>query len=104
MKLSREEQETTITYCAADDVVSISTAYPPDIAYYDKLCKTRPEFIKCTHRRDPYVFYEATKRLSALRLKAPPKRSEKQMEQMAQARRRSQTPKTPQKTPSLHEE
>lgn len=78
MKLSREEQETTITYCAADDVVSISTAYPPDIAYYDKLCRTRPEFIKCTHRRDPYVFYEATKRLSALRLKAPPKLSDEE--------------------------
>lgn len=78
-KLSLAEQETHIRYAADEKIVHIDTAIPSDIAYYDKLCKERPDYIKCIHRRDPYVFYEAT-RNSGTRLHAPRILSEETMQ------------------------
>lgn len=77
-KLSLAEQETTITYAADEKIVHIDTSYPPDMAYYDKLCKARPDFIRLVDENDTCKFYEATKSPNIVRLKAPPKISEEE--------------------------
>ena len=80
MKLSLAEQETIVTYAGDEKTCHISTAYAPDIEYYDKLCETRPEFIKCVKRTDTYMYYEAQKRPNSVRVRAPQKVSEEKRE------------------------
>ena len=57
-KLSAIEQETTITANAAEKKIYVSTAYPPHIRHYDKLCEARPDYCVCTRHGDPYCDYE----------------------------------------------
>ena len=83
MKLSLAEQETIIRYAADEKIVHIDTANPNDIAYYDKLCKERPDYIKCVERRDPYVTYEAV-RNSGSRLHAPRVLSEETKQKLSE--------------------
>lgn len=90
MKLSLLEQETIINYNGEEKTVVISTAFQPDIDYYDNLCETRPDFIKKTKDGDPYKEYQIEKRYSVVRLKPTRQMSEeekaKRAEQLAQIR------------------
>ena len=51
-KLTREEQETIINWCSADDTASIYSADPVVIRKLDKLSVAFPDVYKCT-RVDP---------------------------------------------------
>lgn len=78
MRLSLLEQETIINYNGEEKTVVISTAFQPDIDYYDNLCETRPDFIKKTKDGDPYKEYQIEKRYSVVRLRPPRQVSEEQ--------------------------
>ena len=91
-KLSLEEQETTISYNAAEDTCYISTANTFDKDYYDKLCQERPEWIKCVKREQYYNFYECSKKTARLH---PPKRmSEEQKKAISERMAKAYASKT----------
>ena len=94
-KLTLEEQETIINYNAGEKKVYISTAFQPDIDYYDGLCKSNPDWIKKTHSRDPYQEYEINdKRYSAVRLRPPRKLSEEESAKIAERLQKGRASKT----------
>lgn len=90
-KLTLEEQETIISYNAAEDTCNICTANTFDKDYYDKLCEERPEWIKCVKREQYYNYYECSKKTA--RIKPPQRISEETKKARAEAlaRHRSQT-------------
>ena len=47
-QLTREEQETTINWCAADSTANIDTADPSMIRKLDRLVEEYPGIYKCT--------------------------------------------------------
>ena len=95
MKLTMEEQETIINYNAAEKKVYISTAFQPDIDYYDALCESNPDWIKKTHSRDPYQEYVINdKRYSTVRLKPPRKLSEEESAMLAERLQRGRASQT----------
>ena len=47
-KLCREEMETTINFCAADDTANIDCADPAVIRKLDRLVKQYPDIYTCT--------------------------------------------------------
>ena len=55
MNLTMAEQETIISYNRADDKCTVYTASPTDIAYYDKLCDERPDWIRCIRQYGDYA-------------------------------------------------
>lgn len=55
MNLTMAEQETTINYNRADDTMSIYSSNPNDIAYYDKMCAERPDWIKVVKTHGDYA-------------------------------------------------
>lgn len=95
MKLSLLEQETIINYNGEEKTVYISTAFTPDIEYYDKLCETNPEFIKKVKDGDPYKEYEIEKRYSVVRLRPPRQMSDEQKKANAERLKNSRANKTP---------
>ena len=92
MALTRLEQETTIRYNAEEDTCEIETANPFDIAYYDRLCVERPEWIKCTEEEQYFKFYECSKK--SARLKAPKRVSEEQKRAMSERVTKTHAAKT----------
>ena len=74
-KLPLVEQETIITYNAAEEHAEIYTCYPPSIRKLDKYCKENPEEwkVKNVSTVEGKVVgktYLAPKKLIALRLKS----------------------------------
>ena len=47
-KLCKEEQETTVNWCAADDTATIDTADPTMIRKLDRLVEQYPDVYTCT--------------------------------------------------------
>ena len=91
-RLTLEEQETIITYNAAEDVCSICTANTFDKDYYDKLCEERPEWIKCVREEQYYKWYECSKKTA--RIKPPKRASENQKKGQAEALAKYRASKT----------
>lgn len=77
-KLSLVEQETIITYNAAEEHAEIYTCYPPSIRKLDKYCKENPEEwkVKNVSTVEGEVVgktYTAPKKLISFRCKEPKK-------------------------------
>ena len=48
-KLTKDEQETTVNWCAADSTATINTADPSIIRKLDRLAEEYPGVYTCTH-------------------------------------------------------
>lgn len=69
MNLTMAEQETIITYDRKNEECVVYTSNPYDIEYYDGLCKSRPDWIRCVNRTSYSKTYICDK--SQARMKPP---------------------------------
>lgn len=88
--LSLIEQETIITYNAAEDFAEVYTCYPPMIRKLDKLAEENPEEWKILREQGNGKTYTCPKGLITLRSKSPKRAemTEEQKQRMAERIRR----------------
>lgn len=86
-RLTREEQETIITACAADELAEVYTSDPIYIRKMDKLVERDPENYKVKAKNSYSVTYTMPKRLLGFRV--PRVLTDEQKEAIAERFRRS---------------
>ena len=86
-RLTREEQETIITTCAADELAEVYTADPVYIRKMEKLVKREPEHYKVKSKNSYGTTYTMPKRLLGFRI--PRSMSEEQREVIAERFRKA---------------
>lgn len=76
MKLTREEQETIINFCAAEQTATLYTRDPAVMRKIDKLVIEHPDIYRCTGETDIDKTYEMPK--SSVSYRKPRRLSEDQ--------------------------
>jgi len=76
--LSKEEQETTINWCAADTIVNIDTADPVLIRKLDQRVKQFPDEYHCTSVDPLYNAKQYTAPLRYIRFGKPASKAQKE--------------------------